>query len=43
MKNIKSGISFVETDAVELKKEFSDSLEKDIVAFLNSKGGILYM
>ena len=32
---------YIESEAVELKEKFTDVICKDIVAFLNTSGGIL--
>lgn len=34
---------FKETDRVELKREFNDSLKKEIIAFANTNGGKIYI
>jgi len=33
----------VETETVEYKEKVNDSLEKEVVAFLNAKGGVIYV
>ena len=33
----------VETEKVELKQKFNDALPKEIVAFLNTDGGVIYI
>ena len=34
---------FTETEKVELKQKFNDALPKEIVAFLNTDGGTIYI
>ena len=34
---------FTETEKVELKQKFNDALPKEIVAFLNTDGGCIYI
>lgn len=34
---------FKETDRIELKRELNDSLKKEIVAFVNTNGGKIYI
>ena len=34
---------YYESETLELKEKFSDSITRDIVAFLNTQGGILYV
>ena len=34
---------FAETEKIELKQKFNDSLPKEIVAFLNTDGGTIYI
>lgn len=34
---------FIENEITELKRELNESLEKEVVAFLNSKGGDIYI
>lgn len=34
---------FIESEVLELKERYSDSLLRDIVAFLNAKGGVIYL
>ena len=36
-------MSFVETDKVEFKEKFTESIAKEIEAFLNSDGGVIYV
>ena len=36
-------MTFAETETTELKQKFSDSLPKEIVAFLNTDGGTIYI
>ena len=33
----------VETNRVEFKSKLTDNFEKEIVAFLNSEGGVIYI
>ncbi len=34
---------FIESEVLELKEKYNDSLVRNIVAFLNAKGGIIYV
>ena len=34
---------YIESSIVELKRELTDEVKNEIVAFLNSKGGIIYI
>lgn len=43
MKTEKRILTFAETEKIELKQKFSDSLPKEIVAFLNTDGGTIYI
>lgn len=36
-------MKYIETDTIELKSEIKDSLKKEIVSFLNSKGGTIFI
>ena len=36
-------MEFVETEKIELKRKYTDAIEKEIVAFLNTEGGVLYI
>lgn len=36
-------MEFVKTEKIELKRKYTDAIEKEIVAFLNTKGGVLYI
>ena len=36
-------MTFTETEKVELKQKLTDSLTKEIVAFLNTDGGTIYI
>lgn len=36
-------MEFVETEKVELKRRYTETIEKEIVAFLNTDGGTLYV
>lgn len=36
-------MKYEESDRVELKREMVDDLDKEIVAFLNAHGGIIYI
>lgn len=36
-------MEFVETEKVELKRKYTEAIEKEIVAFLNTDGGTLYV
>ncbi len=35
--------AFVETETVELKTKYTDAIAKEFVAFLNTKGGTVYL
>ncbi|MBQ8445597.1 MAG: ATP-binding protein, partial [Opitutales bacterium] len=35
--------TFTETEHTELKRQYSDSVAKEIVAFLNTDGGTIYI
>ena len=35
--------SFLESETVELKLDYTDSIRKDIIAFANTSGGIIYI
>ena len=34
---------FQETEAIELKQDYSESIRKDIIAFANTNGGTIYV
>ena len=36
-------MEFVKTEKIELKRKYTDAIEKEIVAFLNTEGGVLYI
>ncbi|MBR4492412.1 MAG: ATP-binding protein, partial [Bacteroidales bacterium] len=36
-------MKFAETEKTELKQKYTDNVVKEIVAFLNSDGGIVYV
>ena len=36
-------MNFVETERTELKQRFTDAIPKEIVAFLNTDGGTIYI
>ena len=36
-------MTFAETEKTELKREYNDTIAKEIVAFLNSDGGVIYI
>lgn len=36
-------MNFVETEHTELKQRFTDAISKEIVAFLNTDGGTVYI
>lgn len=36
-------MTYQESETVELKQEYSDSIRKDIIAFANSNGGVIYV
>lgn len=36
-------MEFVETEKIELKRKYTEAIEKEIVAFLNTEGGVLYI
>ena len=36
-------MNFVETERTELKQRFTDAIPKEIVAFLNTDGGTVYI
>ncbi len=38
-----TGQAFVETETVELKTKYTDAIAKEFVAFLNTKGGTVYL
>ena len=41
--NKKALTSFLESETVELKLDYTDSIRKDIIAFANTSGGIIYI
>ena len=41
--NKKALPSFLESETVELKLDYTDSIRKDIIAFANTSGGIIYI
>ena len=34
---------FQETESIELKQDYSESIRKDIIAFANTNGGTIYV
>ena len=40
---MKDKMTFAETEKIELKQKFNDVLPKEIVAFLNTDGGTVYI
>ena len=41
--NKKALTSFLKSETVELKLDYTDSIRKDIIAFANTSGGIIYI
>ena len=41
--NKKALTSFLESETIELKLDYTDSIRKDIIAFANTSGGIIYI
>jgi ATP-dependent DNA helicase RecG len=42
-RNKKALTSFLESETVELKLDYTESIRKDIIAFANTSGGIIYI
>ena len=36
-------MKYIETEKIELKRNLNDSFEKEVVAFLNSHDGVIYV
>ena len=41
--NKKALTNFLESETVELKLDYTESIRKDIIAFANTSGGIIYI
>ena len=39
----KASAGFLESETIELKLDYTDSIRKDIIAFANTSGGIIYI
>ena len=39
----KTSADFVESETIELKQDYSESIRKDIIAFANTSGGTIYI
>ena len=36
-------MKYIETEQMELKRIYNESFEKEVVSFLNTNGGIIYL